>query len=54
MKRKHAELLIQEKVLPQSQVIIVSNAGHHLYIDNPAETLKGLLDAFFKIEATIK
>ena len=52
MKTEHAELLKQEKVLPESQVIIVSDAGHHLYIDNPAETLKGLLGAFFKIEAT--
>jgi pimeloyl-ACP methyl ester carboxylesterase len=54
MKPEHAELLKHEKVLPESQVIIVSDAGHHLYIDNPAETLKGLLDAFLKIEATIK
>jgi hypothetical protein len=39
MKPEHAQLLVHENVLLKSEVIIVSNAGHHLYIDNPAETL---------------
>lgn len=49
MKPAHAQLLIHERTLPHAEVFVVSNSGHHLYFDNPAETLQGLLGSFFRV-----
>ena len=50
MDRKHADQLVAEGTLPNSKVFTVKDSGHHLYFDNPEETLKVLLSEFMRFE----
>jgi hypothetical protein len=49
-KRKYADDLFKEGVLKTGSVNTVFGCGHHLYFDDPENTLKYTLDSFFKIE----
>jgi pimeloyl-ACP methyl ester carboxylesterase len=49
-KREHADELVNDGTLVDCKVFTVSNSGHHLYFDNPEETLLNLLSEFFRHE----